>query len=159
MKWLLSQSQLILRRRSSIVNSSLELCKLLVGQTISISTPLPTHCTMVIFTLISFWFLNLKIIFKTSAVPLILTRVRGITRSVSARHRRSWVQCSAVIILVPDAQSCTSMLGLGLNGTMLDQNRVIAKDDKRCTYCCYVSCLELMVWVGGINWPKTSETQ
>ncbi len=30
------------------------------------------------------------------------------------------------------------MLGIGLDGSMLDSNRVIAKDVKSCTNCCYV---------------------
>ena len=38
---------------------------------------------------------------------------------------------------------------LGLHGSMLDPNRVIAKVVKSCTYCCYVRCAILIVWVGG----------
>ncbi len=37
---------------------------------------------------------------------------------------------------------------------MLDQNRVIAKDVKRCTYCCYFRCVKLIVSVGGMPWPR-----
>ena len=39
------------------------------------------------------------------------------------------------------------MLVLGLEDST--QNRVIAKDVKSCTYCCYVKCATLIVRVGG----------
>ena len=31
---------------------------------------------------------------------------------------------------------------------MLGPNRVIAKEVKSCTYCCYIRCATLIVWVG-----------
>ena len=37
-------------------------------------------------------------------------------------------------------------------------NRVIAKNVKRCTYCCYVRCTILIVRVGEIPWPQTDAT-
>ncbi len=40
-------------------------------------------------------------------------------------------------------------------GSMLGQNRVIAKDVKGCTYCYYVRCTTLIVWLEGKPWPKT----
>ena len=36
------------------------------------------------------------------------------------------------------------VLGLGLDGSMLDPNCVIAKDVKSCSYCYYVKCALLM---------------
>ena len=51
-------------------------------------------------------------------------------------------------------QICTesaSMLGLGLDGSMLDPNRVTAKDVKS-TY------LLLLCQMRDINWPQTGET-
>ncbi len=44
-------------------------------------------------------------------------------------------------------------------GSILSPNNVIAKDVKRCTYCCYVRCGTLIVWVGGMPWPQTGATQ
>ena len=44
-------------------------------------------------------------------------------------------------------------------GSMLGPSRVIAKDVKSCTYCCYVRCATLIVWVGGMPWPQTGATQ
>ncbi len=41
-------------------------------------------------------------------------------------------------------------------GSILDQNRVIARDVKSCTYCCYVRCATLIVWV---RQAKTGATQ
>ena len=35
----------------------------------------------------------------------------------------------------------------------LGPNQFIAKDVKSCTYCRYVSCATLKVWVGGMPWP------
>ncbi len=46
--------------------------------------------------------------------------------------------------------------GYGFNSR---QNRVIAKEVKRCTYCCYVRCATLIVWVGGMSCPKTGAIQ
>ncbi len=38
------------------------------------------------------------------------------------------------------------LLGVGkVIGSMLGPNRVIAKDVKNCTYCCYVRCATLIV--------------
>ena len=34
-------------------------------------------------------------------------------------------------------------------GSILSPNRVIAKDVKSCTYCCYIRCVTLIVCVGG----------
>ncbi len=42
--------------------------------------------------------------------------------------------------------------------TNLGQDQVIAKDDKSCTYCCYVRCAKLIVIVGGMPWTQTGET-
>ena len=40
--------------------------------------------------------------------------------------------------------------GVGeVTGSTLGPNRVRAKDVKSCTYCCYVRCTTLIVWVGG----------
>ena len=44
-------------------------------------------------------------------------------------------------------------------GSMPGPNCVMAKDVKSCTYCCYVRCATLIVWVGGMPWPKTGATQ
>ncbi len=44
-------------------------------------------------------------------------------------------------------------------GSMLGPNRVIAKDVKSCTYCCYVRYATLIVWVGGMPWPQTGAIQ
>ena len=33
--------------------------------------------------------------------------------------------------------------------SIFGQNYVMAKDVKSCTYCCYVRCVTLIVWVGG----------
>ena len=44
-------------------------------------------------------------------------------------------------------------------GSTLVPNRVIAEDVKRCTYCYYVRCKALRVWVGRMTWPKTGATQ
>ena len=41
---------------------------------------------------------------------------------------------------------------------MLNPNRVIAKDIKSCTYCCYVRCATLIVRVRGMPWPRTGPT-
>ncbi len=35
-------------------------------------------------------------------------------------------------------------------GSMLGQNRFIAKYVKSCTYCCYVRCATLVILVGGM---------
>ncbi len=45
------------------------------------------------------------------------------------------------------SHSSASMRVLGLED--LTQNRVIAKDVKSCTHCCYVKCATLIVRVGG----------
>ena len=58
-----------------------------------------------------------------------VTSVLGITHSTSARHRRNM-------------------------GLLLEPNRVIAKDVKSCTYCCYFRCATLIVWIGVMPWPK-----
>ncbi len=45
--------------------------------------------------------------------------------------------------------------------SMLGQNRVIDKDVKRCTHCCYVRCMKFKVRVGGVGdipWPQTDTT-
>ncbi len=44
-------------------------------------------------------------------------------------------------------------------GEVIGSNRVIAKDAKSCTYCCYVRCSTLIVKVGGMPWPQTGATQ
>ncbi len=44
-------------------------------------------------------------------------------------------------------------------GSILGPNRVIAKDVKICTYCCYVRCATLIVWVVGMPWHQTGSTQ
>ncbi len=41
---------------------------------------------------------------------------------------------------------------------MLGQNRVIAKDVKRCTLRCYVRCAALMVRIERMPWPQTDAT-
>ncbi len=46
------------------------------------------------------------------------------------------------------------MLGIGFDGSMLDTNRIIAKDIKRYSYC-YVRCPTLIVRVGGMPWSLT----
>ncbi len=43
-------------------------------------------------------------------------------------------------------------------GSMLVQNRVIAKEVKSCTNYCYVRCAVLIVRVGGRPLPKTGTT-
>ncbi len=43
-------------------------------------------------------------------------------------------------------------------GSLLDPNRIIAKDVKRFTYCCYVRCATFIVWVGEIPWSQTGTT-
>ncbi len=91
-----------------------------------------------------------KIFWKTKVSLFVLSTTRGdsgITCSASAHHGK--VMGSAVVILVPDARPCTSMLGFGLDGLMLDPKRGISKYDKRCTYCYYVRCVTLIVRVGG----------
>ena len=73
---------------------------------------------------------------------------------------RLWVRCSAMVSLActmlgldhrvrGHARKSASKLGFGLHGSMLDPNRVIAKDVKSCTYCCYVRYATLIVRVGG----------
>ncbi len=45
-------------------------------------------------------------------------------------------------------QNISYLLSVGkVMGSMLGQNRVIAKNVKSCTYCCYVRCATLIVWV------------
>ncbi len=44
-------------------------------------------------------------------------------------------------------------------GSILGPNRVIVKDVKSYTYCCYVRCATLILRVGEIPWPKTGATQ
>ncbi len=41
---------------------------------------------------------------------------------------------------------------------VLGPNRVIAKDVKSCTYCCYVKCTTLIIRVEGMSWPQTDAT-
>ena len=47
------------------------------------------------------------------------------------------------------------LVNVKVMGSMLGPNCVIAKDAKSCTYCCYVRCATLIVWVGGMPWPQT----
>ncbi len=42
---------------------------------------------------------------------------------------------------------------------ILGPNRFKAKNVKSCTYCLYVRCVTLILWVGGMPWPKTCATQ
>ncbi len=42
---------------------------------------------------------------------------------------------------------------------MRGSNRDIAKKVKICTYCCYVRCATLIVWVRVMPWPQTGATQ
>ncbi len=42
-------------------------------------------------------------------------------------------------------------------GSILGPNNVIAKDSKMCTYCCYVKCASLIVWVGECIGPKQAQ--
>ena len=44
-------------------------------------------------------------------------------------------------------------------GSIIGQNRVKAKDVKSCTYCCYVRCASLIVWVKGMPLPQAGATQ
>ncbi len=44
-------------------------------------------------------------------------------------------------------------------GSILGPNRVIAKDVKKCTDCCYVRYATLIVRLGCMPWPKTGATQ
>ena len=46
------------------------------------------------------------------------------------------------------------MLGLGLDCSMLDPNRVIAKNVKSCTYCYYVVLLGSMIYGGSLDKRK-----
>ncbi len=43
------------------------------------------------------------------------------------------------------------VIGVGkVMGSILGQNRVIAKHVNSCTYCCYIRCATSIVWVGGM---------
>ncbi len=70
-----------------------------------------------------------------------------------------------VALLYNGIQVCTSVCGItgsastwrwGVMGSILGPNRVIAKDVKSWTYCCYARCATLRVWVGGMPWLQTS---
>ena len=50
------------------------------------------------------------------------------------------------------------MLGLSLDGLMLNPNCIIAKHIKSCNYYYYVRCRTLRVQVGAIPWPRSSAT-
>ncbi len=49
----------------------------------------------------------------------------------------------------PSTLCSALMFGLGLDGSMLNPNCVLAKDDKSCTYCWYVIYATLIVQIGG----------
>ena len=42
---------------------------------------------------------------------------------------------------------------------ILGLNWIKAKDIKSCTYCCYVKCATLLVWVGGMFWRQKGKSQ
>ncbi len=44
-------------------------------------------------------------------------------------------------------------------GSILSPRRVIAQDVKNFTYCCYVRCATLIVWLVGMPWPQTGVPQ
>ena len=71
------------------------------------------------------------------------TRVPGVIWSASARHRKVM---GSMLGLVHSSM-------LGLDGSMLDQICVIAKDVKGCTYCCYVRCSIYIVRIEGMPCP------
>ncbi len=87
-----------------------------------------------------------------------LRPVRGIKRSVSARHGKLMGS------MLGRGKLGTWCLKLGLDvrcsdsASMLGTNRVKAKDVKGCTYCCYVRCAILIERVGRMLWPKTEAT-
>ncbi len=57
---------------------------------------------------------------------------------------------------ITGSASARRLGGYGFNS---HPNRVRTKDVKNCTYCCYVRCATLIVWEGGMPWPKTGATQ
>ncbi len=70
---------------------------------------------------------------------------------------RLWVWCSAVVSLVPDAWPYILMLILGLNKCVA-WPKLCHKDIKSCTYCFYVRCATLILWVGEMPWHQTVTT-
>ncbi len=62
---------------------------------------------------------------------------------------------SIYTVVVTHVRGIAYLPGVGnMMGSMLSPNRIIAKDVKRFTYCCYVGCAILIVWVGWMPSPE-----
>ena len=58
-----------------------------------------------------------------------------------------------IVVPVPEIRCSALMLKGRPRYSKLDQNRIIAKDVKNCTYCYYVRCVTFIAKVGGNNLP------